>query len=149
MKRAPSKEKLPKELEKSLKDGKASLNIMISTQVTISPQSQLFVAATTDRQSLIAIQTDSILYKNLALAAANGIAPAEAGVPFRLLIVSFTKSTITLNRLQIAAQALPHPSIKVPSHLIFGRAIGITEEVSLEYGPAPQATEHQSPRLTG
>lgn len=127
-KRALSAKPLPPELEPTLKDGRASPKVIVAKRMTIPAQSQTFVPVTTDRRGLIVVEPDSIFYENLGLTAANSRVQVKAGVPFKLLISNFNWYLVNPSRLQVVAQAFPHPTIAVPSRLTIGEVLGITEE---------------------
>ena len=145
MKRVGSVKSLPFHPEDSKSEGRLSPKVKAATTTVIPPESQRFVLVTSVRCGLLVVQPHTPLYDRHGLCATNGVVQVEPSRPFHLLVANLTQFPRRIQKNQIVATVLPHPTAALPTPIMFGEVLGVLDDKDPEdqganaKGPTPVA----------
>ena len=82
---------------------------------------------TTQRAGLIILEPHQELYEAHGLSSPNGVITVEKGKAFKILVANFTNYPKRIQRNQIIARALPHPTFVAPTHVTLAEVLGVVD----------------------
>lgn len=137
MKRPPSAAPLPADQEYGYAHGRSSPKVKVTCKTTLPPQSQTWVAVTSQRHGVNVLQPLDRLYQQHLVCASNGVVQVEPCKPFKVLVANFSRHQKVLPKNQTIATLLPHPTAVIPSQVHLADVLGVTESDATELVTAP------------